>query len=60
MRIHTVDNKSAPIATSLLQVCYNLCIFTCEGDFLCCWCYVYSGVYDVRDVTLSVHPHRAS
>jgi hypothetical protein len=27
--------------------------FVCVGD-------VYSGEYDVYDVTLSVHPHRAS
>jgi hypothetical protein len=25
-----------------------------------CVCVVYSGEYDVCDVTLSVHPHRAS
>ena len=30
------------------------------GTFYVCWCYMYSGEYDVCDVTLSVHPHRAS
>jgi hypothetical protein len=30
-----------------------LCIFVCVGV-------MYSGEYDVCDVTLSVHPHRAS
>ena len=29
-------------------------------DFFPCWCYMYSGEYDVCDVTLSVYPHRAS
>ena len=28
---------------------YNICV---------CWCYVYSGEYNVCAVTLSVHPHR--
>jgi hypothetical protein len=31
----------------------NLFIFVCVGV-------MYSGEYDVCDVTLSVHPHRAS
>jgi hypothetical protein len=29
-------------------------------DFFCCAGVVYSGEYDVCDVTLSVYPHRAS
>jgi hypothetical protein len=37
--------------------------FCCYSVGFClCWCYVLrnSGEYDVRDVTLSVYPHRAS
>jgi hypothetical protein len=31
---------------------YNFCVCVCVGA-------MYSGKYDVCDVTLSVHPHRA-
>jgi hypothetical protein len=29
-------------------------------DIFVCVCVMYSGEYDVCDITLSVHPHRAS
>ena len=51
--VRVCDNSEQNLVPSISMQSSN-------HDFFLCWCYMYSGEYDVRDVSLSVYPHRAS